>query len=344
MTAPSFVSPESRAARLVVVGEQAVRAAEVVICIPARDEEALLPRCLAALAPQLSPLRAAIVLIVNNSRDATARVALAKAREWRLPLILWEGRIEAGGVGAARRLGGRLVRDRAPRCRFLLSTDADAVPAPGWIAAMAGALRWADAATGLVQPIPAELAAMPQAFHSQSALHARYLQLTEEFLSLVAPRGGQGLNLASGANFGIRFDAYEGVGGYAPLASHEDRDLLARLRTGGWRLAHARDAVVQVSMRAEGRAPDGMSSGIAQRLAGLPATDSALRPLSTLLRQPFEQTRGADPVPTSDFVASDIAALAQWVERLSRCPTDQAREHLLWREYCATHRRPGAAS
>jgi len=332
MTAPlgPFAQPKTKGERLLLVEEQALHAAEVFVCIPARDEQALILRCMAALAPQLLPMRAAIVLVVNNTCDATAEIALAKAQEWRLPVVLWEGDIEKGGVGAARRLGTRLIRDLFPRCRLLLSTDADAVPSPGWIAAMVQALDRADAATGVVQPIAAEFDGMPEDFHRLTDLHERYLKLTEDFLSLADPAGASmGLNRASGANFGVRFAAYDSVGGYAPLAFHEDRDLHARLRSAGMRIVHAQQAIVHVSMRAEGRAPNGMSSGIALRLAGLPTADSALRPLSALLRHPFWHAGSAEPLPPPTFVETDLADLAGWVERLGRCRSDQDRLAML---------------
>ena len=50
---------------------------QIVVAIPVRDEAALIPDCLRALALQQGDHRAEILLLVNNSTDGTAEIAHA---------------------------------------------------------------------------------------------------------------------------------------------------------------------------------------------------------------------------------------------------------------------------
>ncbi|MBO1330286.1 hypothetical protein [Streptomyces sp. VRA16 Mangrove soil] len=66
-----------------------------------------------------------------------------------------------------------------------------------------------------------------------------------------------------GANMGVAAAAYLRVGGFAPLATGEDRDLVARLSATGHRIARTDDHPVRTAHRLRGRAPGGLADLLA---------------------------------------------------------------------------------
>ncbi|MGP3698494.1 glycosyltransferase [Rhodobacter sp. NSM] len=305
--------------------------ADMTIVIPARDEEDMLPRCLAALADQDGIEAAAVTLCVNNSRDDTATSAWRTARALGLAFVLVEVDLPRGGVGRARRLGHAVAMRHSPRARKLLSTDADSTAAPGWLAAMGRALDKAPAVLGRIEGLPDIAEGDLRRLGPVDEVEQAYLRLSTEFERLVSGRPF-GLNLAGGANLGFRRQTYRALGGFRPLPSGEDRDLVRRALSAGLRAVHAQDAVVRASQRSSGRAPGGMADGIAARLAGgNPALDTALSPLRVMIDR---HLRGEDAraAPISLFEAArDLPALSACVAELRKSPGPTARRDVLAR-------------
>ena len=118
-----------------------------VVCVPARDEERRLPRLLAALGNQTglgcgrhdSALH--VVILLNNCRDRSHVAATEAARRWpslSVDIVDMAFPPEQAHVGSARRAAldaGVLYLEKIGRPDgVLLTTDADAVPAPDWVA------------------------------------------------------------------------------------------------------------------------------------------------------------------------------------------------------------------
>ena len=80
-----------------------------------------------------------------------------------------------------------------------------------------------------------------------------------------------------GANLGVRADAYLAVGGFAPLAVHEDVGLVARLRDAG----HPWVATDRCRVRTSGRTESRVDGGFATFLAGLTAGPGDVAALET---------------------------------------------------------------
>lgn len=257
------------------------------IIIPARNEARRIGACLEALAPQLGRT-AMIVLVANNCTDDTVRAARGALRGPCLRIV--DRTLAAGqGVGAARRLGCDIAARAAPQLRNLLTTDADCVPGPDWIAANLRHLAQVDAVCGAVSPLSGEsaiLARIPaEAVHDEAAYRALVLR----FYARVHPEPHNPLphhGDAPGASLAVTLEAYGKAGGFADRRTAEDRDLVRRLRQNGMRVRHADDVRVAASCRLTGRAPGGMAQTLRDRLAGQRyVVDEALPPAEWLLAE-----------------------------------------------------------
>jgi hypothetical protein len=311
-----------------------------VIAIPARDEAARLPECLAALARQRDLAGVAVLVLANNCRDDTAAVARALAptlpfrievREASLPPSL----SHAGGArrAAMDAAAALLAAEANPRSAALLSTDADGRAEPGWLAANLAALAaGADAVAGAIAADPAEAALLPAALRRQEAQEARYAALLDEMASLVDPDPHDPWPrhaAHSGASIALTLTAYRRVGGLPAVPVGEDRALFEALIRAELRVRHCPAARVIVSCRLDGRAAGGMADTLRRRLAEAEAAplDARLEPvLDALLRLRCRralrrlragQPRLGDPVRLALALGLAPAALAE-IARLPR--------------------------
>jgi glycosyltransferase involved in cell wall biosynthesis len=215
-----------------------IRAAGV--AIPAHDEESLLPACLAAVqqAARRLTIPVHVVVVADACTDRTA----ARARQ--LGAVVVE--IGARNVGAARSAGiGQLmsqVADLDPTAVWLATTDADTLVPRCWLArqlahaaegweAVAGTVTVADWA-GHPAPVP-------------SLFHQRY-------------RAWQGHHPhVHGANLGFTARAYLAAGGFKPLPTAEDHDLVNSLVAAGIPVLRTARIPVVTSARTHARAPSG---------------------------------------------------------------------------------------
>jgi glycosyltransferase involved in cell wall biosynthesis len=236
----------------------AVQAAGIVV--PARNEEALLPACLAALrrAACAARIPVHIVVVADTCTDRTA--AVARARGTRVISV------RARNVGAARAAGItevlRLAAGRAPATVWLATTDADTVVPPGWLRRQFGyADRGCDVVLGTVTVadwdehppnVPAAFAAL---YDYGAGPHPH----------------------VHGANLGIRASAYLAAGGFRPLPTAEDHALLAAAAEAGCAVLQAADIAVETSSRRQARAPDGFGH-LLRTLAGRPGPGGSISP------------------------------------------------------------------
>lgn len=269
-----------------------------VIAIPARDEAARLPACLAALAQQQDLGGVAVLVLANNCRDDTAAIARALAPDLPFRLEVREASLppalsHAGGARrAAMEAAAELLAAEAdPRRAILLSTDADGRAEPGWLAANLAALAaGADAVAGAIAPDPAEAALLPAALRRQEAQEARYAALLDEMAALVDPDPHDPWPrhaAHSGASIALTLAAYRRVGGLPAVPVGEDRALFEALIRAEMRVRHCPAARVIVSCRLDGRAAGGMADTLRRRLAEADAAalDARLEPaLDALLR------------------------------------------------------------
>jgi cellulose synthase/poly-beta-1,6-N-acetylglucosamine synthase-like glycosyltransferase len=193
----------------------------LVVAIPARDEESLLPACLRSVTAAVAVLREArpgihlvVAVALDGCTDGSARVV----GEWDVATVVLPGR----GVGAARdaaiQRGLSVLRMPREGATWVACTDADTVVPSRWLVRhVMWAERGADLVVGTAEPVGVARG------EALAAWHARH-QLVE------------GHTHVHGANLGVRADRWRQVGGFGQRTVGEDVDLVERVRTltGRW--------------------------------------------------------------------------------------------------------------
>jgi glycosyltransferase involved in cell wall biosynthesis len=221
------------------------------VLVPARNEESLLPRCIASLLAACAMLHEEatcdIVVVADSSTDRTREIAET--------LLCGHGivvPIDARAVGQARSVAAKVLLDRyrgpLEYC-WLANTDADCEVPSNWLTdQLAIAKQGVDAVAGIIDV-------------DCFAEHDAYVQ--ERFrLSYLLHADGTHPHV-HGANMGIRADAYLRAGGWLALETAEDHDLWRRLHQTGHRPLSATKLLVTTSGRKIGRAPHGFAEALA---------------------------------------------------------------------------------
>jgi glycosyltransferase involved in cell wall biosynthesis len=154
--------------------------------------------------------------------------------------------VDAGNVGAARAAGFQyaqsLCADIEPDRTWYATTDADSVVPADWLLKMTAAD--ADMVLGVVR--------VPVWRHFSVEVARRYLRGYHS--------GGGSHKHIHGANMGFRADAYWQLGGFRPLATGEDVELVQRFKDAGMTIRSDATLSVATSDRRHGRAPGGFAA------------------------------------------------------------------------------------
>lgn len=207
------------------------------VVVPAYDEAARIGDTLAALAAQTD--RDFTLLVVDNgSTDGTAEVARRHGA-----LVIEE---PEKGVGCAVDTGFRYAI--AHGAVHLARTDADCLPAPGWVAAARAVLTTGGGlACGKITARPDEHGPAGRAFFRLLVrLAATFGRLRPEH------RGTEYLapyRMHAGNNMAITAALYEACGGMPRRPSPTDRTFLNRVRRTTPAIVHSRHMVVANSTR-----------------------------------------------------------------------------------------------
>lgn len=250
------------------------RRPEIVVAIPAKDEEALIGGCLAALGRQerMAPGELAALVLLNNTSDGSlsriAEIAPRLGIEVRaVELALPPAQANAGW---ARRLAVEAAAAIVAPDGILMTTDADGQADAGWAAANRDAIRRGVAAVaGYVTADWDEMCrTLPQEVLDRGAIEWEYQHRLMELEALADPVPHDPWprhNQNCGASIAVTRAAWKAVGGVPPLGVGEDRALFDVLRAHDLPIRHSRDAHVVVSARTIGRAYGGMADALRQR-------------------------------------------------------------------------------
>ncbi len=247
----------------------------IVICIPARNEEAMLPQLMQAMADLTVDRQLLDVCIyLDDCSDGSAAwlEPIVPTLPYRLTVAQGgtDGVPNAGAArGAAVAMGLSLLGGEDG---LVFTTDADSRPHSDWIMMGCKALAEADVVAGRI--VRTRATGDPQA--SRIERYYDRLHRYRRSLDPVAWEARDSHHFSGGANIAMRASAYRMIGGFLPLPSGEDARLLDDASRAGLRVRRDAAMVVETSSRREGR--------IAGGLAGL------LRALDQ-----GEQPRMADP-------------------------------------------------
>ena len=215
------------------------------IVIPAHNEEACLPDCLAALHaaashPALKGETVLIHLVLDDCDDGSEDILKRWQLHHRGPhVVLTYSQIDERKVGAARAHGAARLLDRG--ARWLAFTDADTQVSPEWLVHQL-ALD-VDVVCGSV------------AVDDWSPHAGQSAMLRKHFSETYNDRDGH--RHIHGANLGVAAAAYIKAGGFQAVACHEDVYLVAALERIGARFAWSAAPRVVTSARTDARARGG---------------------------------------------------------------------------------------
>jgi biofilm PGA synthesis N-glycosyltransferase PgaC len=216
----------------------------VSVIVAARNEEQNIARCLHALVDQQYPQSKTEIIIVNDrSRDNTEKIVRSFQQK--------HGHIQLVNITTetpSKSPKKRALRQGIARSsgEIILTTDADCIPPPQWIARTVSAF---DAATGVLVGLA------PLQGHN----FLGYLISLDSFANTLISAGGIGWNCGitgTGRNLAYRRKVYNEVGGFAKIAHSlsGDDDLFLQMvsRETGWKLKFNRDPATAVISPAAG--------------------------------------------------------------------------------------------
>ncbi|WP_206240095.1 glycosyltransferase [Novosphingobium terrae] len=258
-------------------GQDAGRLRSIAVALPAMDEEADLPACLAALDAAAARYDGTVTVMVlaNNCRDGTVdvleRARLNHARlEWTALSLLPAYR----HAGWAR----RLAFDQA--ATFLLSsddvlacTDADTLVAPDWFVRTIRHIDGgADAVAGRALTRRSDRATLGREAALRLNMLGRYYTALDWLRAQAAPPDDPWPRhfFEGGASIALTLDVYRRIGGAPTPSVAEDRALFSAVREAGGRVRHPLDVRVFTSSRTEGRAAGGMADTLAKWISQRP--------------------------------------------------------------------------
>ena len=234
----------------------------------------------------------AIVLFVNNTVDKTAQAARASKIHPGTQLQVLERNLppHQANAGIARRVAMQAAARLAGPAGVLLTTDADGLVDPDWVAANLAAIKaGADAVAGWCELHPVEWGAIPGRLHEDDARECAYDALCDEIHGRLDPDPADPLprhTQHSGASIAVTSAAFARCGGIPPIPSGEDRAFIAALRRIDATVRHAPEVHVTVSGRTIGRAAGGMAETIRRRLSTPDAfLDDRLEPAADCARR-----------------------------------------------------------
>ena len=216
---------------------------DIVVLVPAHDEEETVAHCVSSLKAQAYPFeKCEIVVIADNCSDDTAGVAARAGAE-----VMVRVEPDARGKGRALRwaIERLLARERPPDA--VVVVDADSTPDPGFLTAIVS--RFEEGA----EAVQGESLLLDDGSPEQALRGAAFL-----LVNRARPTGRSVLGLASGLAgngmlFGVRLLAEHP---WTAFSSTEDVEYGLTLRAAGIKPVFARGAIVWSPAAPHGRAAE----------------------------------------------------------------------------------------
>lgn len=296
---------------------------DCVVAVPARDEAALIARCLLALSEQQSAPRFAVVLFINNCRDDTAQVVASTANQLSYPLYVFEADLPAGHTDAAwsRRLALNAAAELAHAGGVVLTTDADSFASPDWISACMDSLQSSDVVCGFVAPDFSDAPALDFESLRHLALEYEYSQLSCELLCRMDPDPDDPWprhQTETGANLGVHARHLRDLGGIPHICPGEDEAFVRMAEQTGLRVRHAFRPQVTTSSRLRGRAEGGWSDDLRARTDNSSAyCHKKLEPAARIRRRALLRAASREQFGSAAFLAR-AARLLKTDEEIAR--------------------------
>lgn len=281
-----------------------------------RNEAALLPRFLDAMAAQREPPDFTLCLLLDGCSDDSAAIVAARAPSLPFAIVTAEMEVGAPNAGRARRaaleLGLSVLHDERA---MIVSTDADSAPAADWMAANVAALARSDVAAGRV------IRAGGRGSRMQDRVEAYYdaLFALRRAIDPVPWEAAQTHHYTNGASLALRVCHYRALGGFEPVPSAEDARLVDAAHRAGLRVRRDAAIVVTTSARRAGRAVGGLASHLRQLDAGAVQPtmahpdDAAWR----YERHAIARAAWADLASRRDALAATLGCDADHVDRVA---------------------------
>jgi hypothetical protein len=238
--------------------------AAIAVCVPVRDEAALLPGLLDAMAGQGCDFT--LCLLFDGCVDASSGLVAERAAG--LPFAVRSGCLARDEPNAGRARRAAMALGEAVGAAVLLTTDADSRPGPAWIAANIRALAYADLVAGrIVRAGDPENIGVPL----QDRVEGYYDRLfaLRRRIDPVPWEADVTHHYASGASLGFRAEAYQALGGFEEVAAGEDGRIIDEAHRAGLRVRRDAGVVVETSARRRGRATGGLADHLRALDAGL---------------------------------------------------------------------------
>ncbi|MHA6723907.1 glycosyltransferase family 2 protein [Sphingomonas sp. RS2018] len=230
----------------------------VPICIPVRNEAARLPSLFAALERLVAQdVTVVVCLLLDRCTDDSAAIAEDYRRTSSHRVMIETAAGPVGNAGTARAQAmamGIAAPGEAPG--VLLTTDADSCPAPDWLQHMTVALQAADVVAGRI--VRSNHVGASVLLDRIEAYYDTLFALRRR-LDPVPWEASATHHYTGGANMGLRADAYRALGGFRPMASGEDAQMVDDAARSGWRVRRDAACVVTTSDRRHGRAAGGLA-------------------------------------------------------------------------------------
>ncbi|QHC36500.1 glycosyltransferase family 2 protein [Komagataeibacter xylinus] len=264
----------------------------LVAAIPVRNEAERIGPCLRALARQHATHLTHVVLLLNNCTDTTLSTVrtLSGSLPFALHVVERTYPPPIAHAGTARRAAMTCAAELAGPEGIVLTTDADAVAAPDWLAhTLAAFAKGADAVCGRALIDPVEATRLPACLHADDRAETAYATMLDRIHDLADPDPHDPWPRHvehSGASIAVRVGLYHKAGGIPAVPLGEDRGFLAALRRVDAAIRHAPDVWVSVSGRIAGRARGGMADTMARRMIRQDEMlDESLEPAMTSLHR-----------------------------------------------------------